>query len=119
MTRAGKVKRYWSGIKNVRKRLIRDDKIGQSARKEFYERTGKKKYQEKEYQKRLNRGRSYLLKETRKDFTKIQKDRNAGLKKEFKRLKKEGKVKGNFRDFKRANTSETDYVDIIELFNSP
>ena len=118
MTRAGKVKRYWSGIKNVRARVNRTDKIGVNARKEIFERTGEKKYKETNFKKLDRQNKKYALKDVRKSMSTIMKDRNEGLKKEFKRLKREGKVKGNFKDFAKAN-EPSDFNEVQELFNSP
>ena len=117
MTRAGKVKRYWSGIKNVRARVNLTNKQGVLARKEMFERTDDKKWRESNFKKMDKQNKKYSLKQVRGSMKTINDNREKGLRKEFKRLKKEGKVTGNFESFKKAN--EQDFNDVQELFNSP
>ena len=112
------LRRYWSGIKNVRARLIRDDSVGRNARKEYFERTKLKKFRERNYQRRLSRGQTYTLLETRRAWAKIRNKRDERLRKEHKRLKKQGKDVGNFKEFKRTNEPD-DFNAVQELFNSP
>lgn len=113
-----KLRRYWSGIRNVHGRMIRNDKTGRTARKAYYERTGDKKFRETTYQKNLKKGRVYTVNDVRKGNKQINDKRDKALRKEFKRLKKEGKVTGSFKAFKKANP-EQDINEIEELFNSP
>lgn len=113
-----KLRRYWSGIRNVHGRMIRNDKTGQTARKAYYERTGDKKFKETNYQKALKKGRVYTVNDVRAGNSTINKNRDKALRKEFKRLKKKGLVKGSFKAFKKANP-EQDINEIEELFNSP
>ena len=117
-TKSGSATRYWSGIKNVHNRLTQNTKVGKSARKEYFKRTGLKRYKESAFQARFKRGKVDKIIQTRKAWKKIRDDRDNKLNKEFKRLKKSGKVKGNFKDFKKAN-EPADFNQVQELFNSP
>jgi hypothetical protein len=115
-----KLRRYWSGIRNVHGRMIRNDKTGITARKAYYERTGDKKFKESNYQKALKKGRVYTVNDVRGGNSTINKNREKALRKEHKRLLKKGAegVPKNFKEFKKANP-EQDFDEIQELFNSP
>ena len=83
----------------------------------MFERTGDKKWKEKNFKRLDRQNKKYSLKQVRKSMSIINKKRDKSLRKEFKRLKKEGKVTGSFKDFAKAN--EQDFNDVQELFNSP
>jgi len=121
MAREGSVKRYWSGIKNVHKRLNNTDSDGVSARRKYYELTGRKIYKENNFQKSLKRGKSGIsLKIVRKDFKRIRERKVKLLAKEYKTLQKEQMILDSKNAFIKNNLhDDQEWQDIRELFNSP
>lgn len=115
--KGGKQKRYWSGIKNLHKRLTLNNKEGREARKEFYQRTHYKYLLEKNFEKNIEKGKTISLKQARKLFSVAKNQRDKQLRKDWLESKKAGN-KESFREFKRANP-EPDWDLIQEMFNSP
>lgn len=111
-------KQYWSAIKNLHKNINNTDSSGENARSSFRVLTGKTKYNEKNFEKRLEKGKSFSILEVRKDFSKARKKAETNLKKEWKQARKEGVTDLSWKKFKEINT-EPDYKEIQESFNSP
>ena len=117
MTRAGRVKSYWSAISNLHKRINLTNSEGRSARKEYYERTGNKKLTEKKFNSNLSRGKSFSKSEVRHFYKIAREQREKQLRKDYKESIKAGN-KVSYKEFKKANR-EPDWEKLQEMFNSP
>lgn len=108
-------KQYWAAIKNLHKNVNRSA----DSRKALYNITGNKIYKESEYNKRLNRGESYSIKQVRTDF-KIAKDKAEKLlKADYLEAKKENVTNiKSFKEFKILN-QQKDYAALYESYTSP
>lgn len=117
MVNGGKQRRYWSGIKNLHRRLTLNNKEGREARKEFLSRTGYSYLKEKNFQKNQDKGKTISLDQARKLFKTAKNQRDKQLRKDWIESKKAGN-KASFREFKKANP-EPNWEKIQEMFNSP
>lgn len=111
-------KQYWSSVKNLHKHLGNNTTQGIQARKSFKALTGNRKYNESNFQKRNEKGKTYSIKEVRSDFSTARKRAEENLRKDWKQAKKEGKTSISFKKFKEIN-QEPDYDAIQESYNSP
>ena len=111
-------KQYESAIKNFHANINNTGKNGKEARISFRNLTRNRKYNESNYSRRLDQGKSYSKKEIRHDFSVARKRAESNLKKDWLDAKKEGKTSVSFKKFKEIN-SEPDYKEIMESFNSP
>lgn len=111
-------KQYWAALKNLHGNLNNNTKAGRAARKQFARITGDKKYNEKEWQKNVKKGKVISLKEFRSDFRKLKKDSTDKLKAEWREARKAGVTNVSWKKFQQIN-SQPDYQELAEQYNSP
>ena len=113
------LKQYYSRTNNAHKKLVSSN--GTDARKEMHRLTGLNKYTDRSYNRKLVRGKTYTLKEVRKDLIRVEKKKRTALKARHKKLKRQGKTKLTQKKFLRANAhaSTIDFESQQILYDSP
>jgi hypothetical protein len=124
MTRSGRVRSYWSGIRNTHQKATTNNAGGKAVRKTLFEQTGNPIYKEKNFEKFIagrKGGKPIKVSHIRSSISTINKKQRKELKKEWLELKKEGAPVGSFKAFLKANLKdeENKFIDVAELFNSP
>ena len=115
------LKQYYSRTKNAHSKLTSSTRSGLEARKEMYRLTKLQKYTNRNFEKRLGRGKTYTTREVRKDLSRMEKKKTYVLKTRHRRLKRQGKTKLTQKEFIRANAHETsiDFESQQILYDSP
>lgn len=124
MSRSGRVRSYWSGIKNTHTRATANNEGGKAVRQTLYDQTKNPVFRESNFKKFIagrKGGKAIKVSHIRSAITKINKKQKADLKKEWLDLKKEGAPVGSFKEFMKANIKDpsNEFIDVAELFNSP
>ena len=116
------VKQYWSRVSNAHSHLTSSTQEGERARKEMYRLTRKSKYTNVNFQKNLQKGKTFTKREIASDISKIEKRKTEQLKTSWRKVKGTKKTKlKNFKSFRRANAhmTVTDFSQIEFIYNSP
>lgn len=124
MTRKGRVRSYWSGIRNTHTRATANNEGGKAVRQTLYDQTKNPVFKESNFQKHIKGqkgGKAIKISHIRSAISKVNREQKKMLKEEWLDLKKEGAPVGSFKEFLKANLRdpENDYIDVAELFNSP
>ncbi len=115
------LKQYYSRTRNAHAKLISATNAGSDARQEMFRLTGKQKYRDKAFLRRAEKGRTFTIKEVRKDLSAMEKKKKNILKRRHKKLKASGKTKLTQKAFLRANAHATsiDFESQQILYDSP
>ena len=110
------VKSYWSRSRNLRDHL--NNPLDSDARREMYNVTKKRKYTNTAFEKRKTK---YGKREVARDMSAFEHKKTKQLKVTFNKLKKQGKVKGSFKQFRKTNrhATQTDFESIEVFYDSP